>query len=291
MQTARRAQPFRRYIIRSRIAAISLATISICLSWLARRNPETNGDDKVIADRVAKHTATHVEVISYGGEPLLIGPDSIVNAASILRAATSAQVGLRVRTNGTPLSDNILDTLASHDIKIAVSLDRAPRDNDQHRHYVSGRGSHTDVDRSLARLQVSAPMLSAGIICTIDLKSGAAQTFDAICEFIPPLIDIQPPQSKLITPPPSRGIDNTDTPYGQWVLATVSDRWYSDSPVGSIVRMFSKIFSRQLSADRQSTKCRECALHRIRSDGSYVYCYRLVTGFSTCRFAITILAT
>jgi uncharacterized protein len=213
-------------------------------SWRGQPKRMSTATIKITADRIAEHAAAHeltdVQVILHGGEPLLAGPGSIGSIATTLRAATPARVDLRVQTNGTLLSDAMLDTLTRHDIKVGVSLDGAAGDNDRHRHYANGHGSHADVARSLRRLRASAAQLFAGIICTIDLGHDPIRTYDAIREFAPPLIDFQLPHGNWTTPPPGRDPGTTDAPYGSW-LATVFDHWYGASPGGPGVRMFSEI--------------------------------------------------
>lgn len=244
-----RPVPFRQFILK--IASRCNLACNYCYMYeLAddtwRDQPKRMSEEtiKVTADRIAEHAAAHqladVQVILHGGEPLLLGPGYVDTVATALRAATAARVDLRVQTNGTMLSDAMLDTLSQHDVKVGVSLDGAPSDNDRHRHYVNGRGSHTDVVRSLRRLQASAPQLFAGIICTIHLENDPVRTYDAIREFAPPLIDFQLPHGNWTTPPPGRDPGTTNAPYGKW-LATVFDHWYGATPADSRVRMFSEI--------------------------------------------------
>jgi uncharacterized protein len=148
---------------------------------------------KVTADRIAERAVAHdlkdVQVVLHGGEPLLAGPGYLDSMATTLCAATAARVDLRVQTNGILLSDAMLDALARHDVKVGVSLDGAQNDNDLHRRYADGHGTHADVARSLRQLRSSAAQLFAGIICTINLGNDPVRTYDAIREFAPLRID------------------------------------------------------------------------------------------------------
>ena len=121
------------------------------------------------ARRIAAHAEDHqlpkVQIILHGGEPLLAGPGYIDAIASELRTVISTPVDLRVQTNGTLISDPMLDVLSRHEIRIGVSLDGTQQANDLHRRYAKGHGSYDQVARSLRKIQARAPHLLAGILC------------------------------------------------------------------------------------------------------------------------------
>ena len=198
-----------------------------------------------IADHVQDHQLSHIQVILHGGEPLLTGPDHINAVATKLRGAIGATVDLRVQTNGTLLSDPMLDVLNRHDVRIGVSLDGSRQANDRHRRYASGGGSYDRAARSLRKLRARAPHLLAGILCTVDLRNDPAGTYAALQEFEPPLVDFLLPHGNWTNPPPGRDPSAIDAPYGAW-LAKVFDHWYSLSPPGCRVRMFSEIIHSML---------------------------------------------
>jgi len=198
-----------------------------------------------IADHVRDHRLSDIQVVLHGGEPLLTGPGYIDEAAAELRDVIDANVDLRVQTNGTLMSDSMLDVLIRHDIHIGVSLDGDQRANDEHRRYASGRSSHDRVARSLHKIRARAPHLLAGLLCTIDLRNDPVGTYQALMKLQPPLIDFLLPHGNWTNPPPGRRPSGTDAPYGRW-LAAAFDHWYSLSPPGGRVRMFSEIIHAML---------------------------------------------
>ena len=193
-----------------------------------------------IADHVDDHRLARVEIILHGGEPLLAGAGYIDAVATELRGAIGTAVELQVQTNGTLLSDPMVDTLARHDIRVGVSLDGTRQANDRHRRYPSGRSSYDRVAASLGRLRERAPHLLAGILSTIDLRNDPVETYSALQDFEPPLVDYLLPHGNWTSPPPGRDPAMADAPYGHW-LAEVFDHWYSLSPPGCQVRMFTEI--------------------------------------------------
>ena len=198
-----------------------------------------------IADHVEDHHLSNVQIILHGGEPLMAGPGYIDTVAATLRAAIGATVDLRVQTNGTLMSNSMLDVLSRHNVRVGVSLDGSQQANDLHRRYARGRGSYDVVARSLRRLRARAPHLLTGILCTIDLRNDPVGTYEALQEFGPPLVDFLLPHGNWTSPPPGRDPSATDAPYGMWP-SEVFDHWYSLSPQRGQVRMFSEIIHAML---------------------------------------------
>lgn len=198
-----------------------------------------------IAGHAERHHLPNVQVILHGGEPLLAGPGYIEAIAAELRGTIGTVVDLRVQTNGTLMSDSMLDVLSRHDVRIGISLDGTQQANDLHRRYANGRRSYDEVARSLHRLRVRAPHLLTGILCTIDLRNDPVGTYEALQEFEPPLVDFLLPHGNWTSPPPGRDPSAADAPYGIW-LAEIFDHWYSRSPQRCRVRMFSEIIHAML---------------------------------------------
>lgn len=225
------------------------------------------------ADRIAEHVASHglssIQVILHGGEPLLAGADYIDVAATRLRNAVDAAVDLRVQTNGTLLSDPMLDVLSRHDIRIGVSLDGDQNSNDLHRRYPNGRGSYETVAGSLRRIRAHSPHLLAGILCTINLANDPVGTYEALREFEPPIVDFLLPHGNWTSPPPGRDPRVPGSPYGVW-LAKIFDHWYSGPPQRCQVRMFSEIIHVMLGGQAavETVGLSPVSLVVIDSDGS-----------------------
>ncbi len=222
-----------------------------------------------IADHVEDHRLPAVQVVLHGGEPLLAGPDYIDAIASGLRNAIGAAIDLRVQTNGTLMSDSMLDILFRNDVRVGISLDGNQQANDLHRRYAGGHGSHAAVARSLRRLRERAPHLLAGILCTVDLRNDPVETYEALQEFEPPVVDFLLPHGNWDSPPPGWDPLATDAPYGMW-LAGVFDHWYAISPQRCQVRMFSEIIHAMLGGQAavETVGLAPVSLIVINSDGA-----------------------
>ena len=254
-----RSSPFRQFIVK--IASRCNLSCDYCYmyemsddSWRRqadRMSPETV---RATAHRIAEHARAHdlaaVQVILHGGEPLMPGPGYVGTVAAVLRGTMAARIDLRVQTNGTLLTNPVIDVLAREEIRVGVSLDGGPHANDIHRRYANGRGSHATVARSVRRLRERAPHLFAGVLCTIDLRNDPVETYDAIQEFEPPAVDFLLPHGNWTTPPPGRDPDSAAAPYGQW-LTRLFDHWYAISPRRSQIRMFDELIHLMLGGQSQ----------------------------------------
>jgi uncharacterized protein len=222
-----------------------------------------------IADHVQQYDLPTVQVILHGGEPLIAGRDYIDGAASALRKAINVAIDLRVQTNGTLMSDSMLDILSRNQIRVGVSLDGNRQASDRHRRYASGEGSYDAVARSLRRLREHAPHLLAGILCTVDLRNDPVETYEALQEFEPPLIDFLLPHGNWDSPPPGRHAVAGGAPYGTW-LSAVFDHWYAISPQRCQVRMFGEIIHVMLGGQAavETVGLAPVCLITINSDGA-----------------------
>ena len=248
-------------------------------SW--RGKPRTMAPETVLrtAARIAEHaretSASRVSVVLHGGEPLLVGADSL---DSTLRALTRAvdeaphggcEVAFTVQTNGLLLRDpGIMRVLREHRVGIGVSLDGTARSHDRHRRYANGRGSHAATARALRHLDTPADRhLFAGLLCTVDLAADPVETYEALLAFSPPRLDLLLPHGTWQTPPPGlahrtvppqappagadagRGDGRADgtrrteaVPYADWLCA-VFDRWYAAPRRETGIRLFEELMA------------------------------------------------
>jgi uncharacterized protein len=241
-------------------------------SWRGQPKTMSMKTVSVAAQRIAAHAEDHqlpkVQIILHGGEPLLAGPGYIDAIASELRTVISTPVDLRVQTNGTLVSDPMLDILSRHEIRIGVSLDGNQQANDLHRRYANGHGSYDQAARSLRKIQARTPHLLAGILAAIDLRNDPVETYEALQDFTPPVVDFLLPHGNWGSPPPGRDPLSSDAPYGKW-LAAVFDHWYVISPQRCQVRMFSEIIHVMLGghASVETVGLAPVSLIVINSDG------------------------
>jgi uncharacterized protein len=223
-------------------------------TWRARARAMSRAVLDRTARRIGEHAGRHglreVHVVLHGGEPLLAGVDMLVYAAGAVRAAVPGETvtDVRVQTNGTLLTEDVLATLLAHRIRVGVSVDGGRAAHDRHRRHADGRGSFDATARGVALL-VSAGYreLFAGLLATVDLANDPVDTFRSLAAMGPPVVDFLLPHATWSAPPAGRSADGAATPYGNW-LVRVFDDWYGAAAQPTRVRLFEEIIRLALGA-------------------------------------------
>jgi uncharacterized protein len=198
-----------------------------------------------IAEHVAAHRLSGVDVILHGGEPLLAGHRRMDHLLRALRGRVGPadRVRIGVQTNGVLLDDAYLELFRARRVRVGVSLDGAAGDHDRRRRRADGGGSYEAVRRALRRFD--APRyrgLFGGLLCTVDLRGDPVATYEELVRYAPPVIDFLLPHGNWTTPPPDRVPADPVAPYGDWLVAAF-DRWYGAPSRETGVRLFDEIMS------------------------------------------------
>ncbi|WP_328934263.1 MULTISPECIES: FxsB family cyclophane-forming radical SAM/SPASM peptide maturase [unclassified Streptomyces] len=232
-----------------------------------------------ISEHVRRHRLSRIRVILHGGEPLLAGTAVIDEFAASMRRiveATGARVELAVQTNGTLLTDAMLEVLLRHEISVGVSLDGDERAHDRHRgrrgvNDTVRQGSHAQVAAALARLDTPRHRrLFGGLLCTVDLANPPGATYDALVAHHPPAVDFLLPHGTWDAPPTGTG--GTGAPYGDW-LCEVFDLWERDGrPVR--VRLFESVIGMcrdHTGSSAEALGTLPAAVAVVETDGALVW--------------------
>jgi uncharacterized protein len=242
-------------------------------TWRSRPSRMTPGLVSVLAARIAEHARAHnldaVRVIFHGGEPLLAGPEPVVDALRKIRLAVDARVRVDswLQTNGTLLTEKVLDTLAPLDIRVGVSIDGDAINHDSSRHYINGRGSHADVVHGL-QLLMRRPHLYSGLLCVADLRTDPVATYETLLSYEPPMIDFLLPHGNWSSPPLGRP-DSVSTPYADWLIK-IFERWYGSPTRRTGIRLFQEIIHLLLggASESEAVGITPTSLIVIETDGS-----------------------
>jgi uncharacterized protein len=218
-------------------------------SW--RRQPQVMSAEIIdaTAARLAEHCRdrrlSRATVTFHGGEPLLAGVRVIDYAVRSFRAAAPAGVtlGFHIQTNGTLLTEEVLDAFDRHDIRVGVSIDGDQRSHDRQRRYAHGGGSYRTVQAGLELLRDPRyRRLYSGLLCTVDLDNDPLDVYAGLLAFEPPRMDLLLPHGNWTAPPPGRAVASSETPYADWLIP-IFDRWYDAPGRPTDIRMFSAIMS------------------------------------------------
>ncbi|MFJ8820619.1 FxsB family cyclophane-forming radical SAM/SPASM peptide maturase [Streptomyces sp. NPDC102467] len=232
-------------------------------SWRDRPARADSRTQRAAAARIAEHVVTHgltrIRVELHGGEPLLGGPGPVLDYVAAVREAVpaSCRVLATVQTNGTLLTEPVLERLHAAGIRVGLSLDGGRAGHNTRRVDHAGRPAWQAARAAAGRL-AGRPEAYAGILCTIDLAADPVAVFESLLELRPPGIDFLLPHGNWdavpqgLTAGRAPGRHRPDaSPYGDW-LVRVFDAWWDmggrGTDRGTRVRLFHEIVAVLLGA-------------------------------------------
>ncbi len=123
-----------------------------------------------IIDQAVKYTADRgmsCEVVWHGGEPTLAGISFFERVFDFIASIQSEYSTTQsLQTNGTLLSEELLDLISEHRVELSVSLDSCDRwHHEKLRPHVSGKPTHTNIVESI--LSAKSRGISVRILMSI----------------------------------------------------------------------------------------------------------------------------
>jgi uncharacterized protein len=207
-------------------------------------------------------------IVFHGGEPLLAGVERIVETARRIKEAVppSTKVHFSIQTNGTLLTEEAIDCLASECVSISLSIDGPQTANDLHRLDVQGRSSYSKALRALEHLE-RHPDMYAGLIAVIDPAISADELFEFFAPRLPPRLDFLLPDANHERLPPGR--EQEAGLYREWLL-NAFDVWFDKYPQVP-VRLFDAILNgvAGIPSDTDAFGLGDVSLLSIETDGTY----------------------
>ena len=112
-----------------------------------------------------RQEAAELEVVFFGGEPLLRHDLLCSITDQVLEKAGDLPVSFKVSTNGTLLTEEVVHDLASRGVFVSISLDGDPETQDRQRPDAHGHGSSGRLREGLERLLSWNPC--ANVTCVV----------------------------------------------------------------------------------------------------------------------------
>ena len=167
-------------------------------------------------------------IVLHGGEPLLLGHGGLQRLLTDLRAAVSPRCSISVQTNGTLLTNTILDVLMAHRTTLSVSLDGDAEVHDRFRVDLRGRPSHKAVVAGVARLKAhpKCEELFSGILAVVDPTSCPDAVYDYFKALGTPSVDFLYRDGNHSTLPYGKA-SASSVEYGNW-MCRILDRYVRD---------------------------------------------------------------
>lgn len=241
-------------------------------SW--RQQPAFMSDEhrRLLATRIAEYARENdlkeIIILFHGGEPLLAGAKRITETADWIRKAVpeKTRTDFSLQTNGTILTEEILQELERSKIGVSISLDGPKRVNDLHRLGHDGFSTFAETTDGL-RLLEKHPSIYCGIISVIDPTIAPQELLDFFAAWNPPSLDFLLPDANHNRPPAGR--EKNPELYKNWLLEAF-DLWF-DSYSHLSVRMFDAVLGAAtgFASETDAFGFGDVNLLTIETDGTY----------------------
>lgn len=130
----------------------------------------------------------------FGGEPLLCF-DLMVEIVRYIRSRQqdlARPVSLSMTTNGTLLTEPVLEFLARENVDVCISIDGTAAVHDRNRVYRDGRGTLADVARNLSVALAELTSVQVNAVYGPDTLDDLAETVSFLADFGAPVIHLNP---------------------------------------------------------------------------------------------------
>ena len=221
-----------------------------------RMQPKRMGPEVLTAvrDRLTKQAGRQdagFAIVLHGGEPLLLGFGDLAATLRGLRAHLSAErYPISIQTNGTLLSEKLLDLFAETRTSVSVSIDGPPQVNDLARLDHRGESTYATTMRGIRLLGSHSEneFLFAGTLSVIQPAVNPRIVYRFLKALGAPSMDFLLQDGNHDRLPPGKARFDT-TEYGQW-LSRLLDLYLADpSPVP--IRVFDDIIKLCLGGTSQ----------------------------------------
>ena len=157
-------------------------------------------------------------IVLHGGEPLLLGFDELAAMLRSLRFRLPPERHpIGIQTNGTLLTEKLLDLFAETRTSVSVSIDGPPEANDLARLDHRGESTYAATMRGirLLALHSESDFLFAGTLSVIQPSVAPRLVYEFLKELGAPSMDFLLPDGNHDRPPPGKARFGS-TEYGQW---------------------------------------------------------------------------
>jgi uncharacterized protein len=156
-------------------------------------------------------------VVLHGGEPLLLGPRRLDQILSLFRAAAPPDCSFGLQTNGTLITDELLDICFKYKTTISISIDGPKHIHDRRRVTHKGQGTFEKVLAGINKLRkhTASEFLYSGLLAVIDPESDPKDVYEFCKTLEPPGVDFLYRDGNYTRLPEGKQ-SLRSTEYGQW---------------------------------------------------------------------------
>jgi len=215
---------------------------------------------KELADKIAEHAlkfpSWRTKLVLHGGEPLLLGEERLTELLEIFTNAVpnvvkpdgtlEKIVDIRLQTNATLLTEELMRLLVKYDVKVTASLDGTRKDNARRR--LKGKGAPESYDAAVQGIKIAMryPKNFPYILGVVNPGSRNPVETDRLLAHFNRNRDYNWPHATWDDPPPGKDSNVWDAPYGEKHIK-IFDANYGknpDDPEHTGVRIIDSIIDR-----------------------------------------------
>ena len=132
-----------------------------------------------VLDEARKVHVKYLDITFFGGEPLIEAALLFWLADSFKRALpTGMTLSFRLSTNGSLLTEQMMEALSQRDIYVSLSVDGPPQIQDAQRPNSVGKGSSSGIEKAIPILLRANPCASVTTVLTPSSAAFAAESID-----------------------------------------------------------------------------------------------------------------
>ena len=221
-----------------------------------------------INDYVVENSIDRIAIVYHGGEPLLLGADTLAKHVEYVRNLISTEtiIDFSLQTNGVLLKESDLKLFEKCGLQVSLSIDGGRSANDKHRLDHKGKSTFNDTENALKLLE-RYPNVFAGVIAVIDPHNDPSEVLSFFDSYSIPQLDFLLPDANYLTTPPHR--QSQIDIYENW-LTNCFDLWF-DNYSALKVRTFDSILASLFGAPSETDGFGfgDVGLITIETDGTY----------------------
>lgn len=180
-----------------------------------------------------------MNITFHGGEPMLMDPRQFDRFVSMAKEKLKDRVSLGMQTNATLVSDEWIEVLKRHGLRVGVSLDGPPELHDLVRVDHAGRGSYSQVVQGMRKLQEN--QVFSCILTVINPGQSGLEIYRHIrslgvknMNFLLP--DVTHDSKRQFYP------DLGATPVSDYLIP-IFDDWFDEDDPSVVIRLFTSILT------------------------------------------------
>lgn len=139
---------------------------------------------EIVIQRAAESSFDEIKFIFHGGEPLIRNIDFFKQAISLQKKYLNNKKYINsIQTNGTLLTDDLIDMFIEHKFEIGISLDGPDVAHNYYRKFKDGKGTFKCIEDNINKLQQKGVNIGILSVCSDKTLENINEYYDLIKGF------------------------------------------------------------------------------------------------------------